>query len=69
MTLLSPGLPEEFSFVSARDLEERSDGGWGSPSPDNWRDPRESDSESEQQEDSMEVRRAGCVRTWRVGTG
>ncbi|XP_040199247.1 leucine-rich repeat and guanylate kinase domain-containing protein [Rana temporaria] len=69
MTLLSPGLPEEFSFVSARDLEERSDGGWGSPSPDNWRDPRESDSESEQQEDSMEEPFDGVLNEERVSEG
>ncbi|XP_072257946.1 leucine-rich repeat and guanylate kinase domain-containing protein [Pyxicephalus adspersus] len=69
VALISSGLQEEFSLISARDLEGTSADRWQSPSPDNWRDPRESDSDSEQQEDSMEEPFDGVLNEERVSDG
>ncbi|XP_018421821.1 PREDICTED: leucine-rich repeat and guanylate kinase domain-containing protein [Nanorana parkeri] len=69
VALLSPGLREDFSLISDRDLEERSAGGWESPRHDNWRDPGESDSDSEQQEDSMEEPFDGVLHEGMVSDG
>lgn len=64
VAVLSPGFQEEFSHIRTPETEngQRSAGSWGTPSPDYRGDPRESDSDSSQQEeeDKMEVRRYLC---------
>ncbi|XP_063782828.1 leucine-rich repeat and guanylate kinase domain-containing protein isoform X2 [Pseudophryne corroboree] len=74
VAVFSPGLREDFSLLDARNAEmaERvhSGGRWGTPSPDNWRDPRESDSDSEEEvEEKMEEQFDGVLREEMVSNG
>ncbi|XP_075064646.1 leucine-rich repeat and guanylate kinase domain-containing protein isoform X2 [Mixophyes fleayi] len=71
---LSPGFREDFSPLSSPGLDvgEREGNGvrWGTPSPDNWRDPRESDSDSEEEEEEkMEEKFDGVLQEEMVSDG
>lgn len=73
MAVLSPGFQEEFSHIRPPEIEngQRSAGSWGTPSPDYRGDPRESDSDSSEQEeeDKMEEQFDGVLKEEMVSEG
>ncbi|XP_075711214.1 leucine-rich repeat and guanylate kinase domain-containing protein isoform X2 [Rhinoderma darwinii] len=71
--VLGSGFQEEFCHIIPREMEaeqrERSAGTWGTPSPDYCGDPRESDSDSSEQEDKMEEQFDGVLKEEMVSEG
>ncbi|XP_040271682.1 leucine-rich repeat and guanylate kinase domain-containing protein [Bufo bufo] len=69
VAVLSPAFQEEFSHVRPPDMESARSS-WGTPSPDYCGDPRESDSDSsEQEEDKMEEQFDGVLKEEMISEG